>query len=103
MAGRFRRHISISMSRSTMSMPMPKRQKSLAGRLFHHRWTFRMSDGSALLRIRPVPRLLLLVCRKEEQMAEFTIPKHGEICWRELATSDLEAAKTFYSNLFGWK
>ena len=35
-------------------------------------------------------------------MAEFTIPKHGEICWRELATSDLEAAKKFYSNLFGW-
>jgi len=36
-------------------------------------------------------------------MAEFTVPKHGEICWRELATSDLEAAKKFYSGLFGWK
>jgi len=36
-------------------------------------------------------------------MAEFTIPKHGEICWRELATSDLETAKKFYSELFGWK
>jgi len=36
-------------------------------------------------------------------MAEFSVPKHGEICWRELATSDLEAAKKFYSNLFGWK
>ena len=36
-------------------------------------------------------------------MAEFTIPNHGEICWRELARSDLETAKKFYSDLFGWK
>ena len=35
-------------------------------------------------------------------MAEFTIPKHGEICWRELATTDLGAAMKFYSKLFGW-
>lgn len=35
-------------------------------------------------------------------MAEFTIPKSGEICWRELATKDLTAAKEFYTALFGW-
>ena len=35
-------------------------------------------------------------------MAEFKIPSHGEICWRELATSDLAAATEFYSQLFGW-
>lgn len=35
-------------------------------------------------------------------MAEFTVPKHGTICWRELATKDLGAALEFYSNLFGW-
>ncbi|HMS40835.1 MAG TPA: VOC family protein [Pyrinomonadaceae bacterium] len=35
-------------------------------------------------------------------MAEFTIPKHGEICWRELNTQNLDAAKTFYQGLFGW-
>lgn len=35
-------------------------------------------------------------------MAEFTIPKHGTICWRELATKDLGAAKNFYQELFGW-
>jgi uncharacterized protein len=35
-------------------------------------------------------------------MAEFTIPKHGEICWRELATKDLPTALSFYSKLFGW-
>lgn len=35
-------------------------------------------------------------------MAEFTIPKHGEICWRELATRDLPTALDFYSKLFGW-
>ena len=36
-------------------------------------------------------------------MAEFNIPKPGEICWRELATKDLAKAKDFYSQLFGWK
>jgi predicted enzyme related to lactoylglutathione lyase len=35
-------------------------------------------------------------------MADFNIPKHGEICWRELATRDLPAALEFYSKLFGW-
>ena len=36
-------------------------------------------------------------------MAQFDIPKPGEICWRELATKDLPEALEFYSKLFGWK
>lgn len=36
-------------------------------------------------------------------MAEFEVPKAGEVCWRELRTKDLAAAQEFYSNLFGWK
>ena len=36
-------------------------------------------------------------------MADFSIPKPGEICWRELATKDLAKAMDFYSKLFGWK
>jgi len=35
-------------------------------------------------------------------MAEFKIPKHGTVCWRELATKDLGKAKVFYQNLLGW-
>src|SRR5215467_1661967 len=35
-------------------------------------------------------------------MAQFTVPKPGEICWRELATKDLSKAMDFYSQLFGW-
>ncbi len=31
------------------------------------------------------------------------MPKHGEFCWAEIATGDLEAAKAFYSNVFGWE
>jgi len=27
---------------------------------------------------------------------------HGRFCWQELATRDLDAAKTFYSELLGW-
>ncbi len=36
-------------------------------------------------------------------MADFNIPKHGEICWRELRSKDLPAAIEFYSKLFGWE
>ncbi len=35
-------------------------------------------------------------------MAEFNIPKAGEVCWRELRTKNLPAALEFYSKLFGW-
>ncbi len=35
-------------------------------------------------------------------MADFEIPKAGEVCWRELRTKDLDAATEFYSKLFGW-
>ncbi len=36
-------------------------------------------------------------------MADYDIPKAGEICWRELRTKDLPAAMEFYSKLFGWE
>lgn len=36
-------------------------------------------------------------------MAEFNIPKHGDICWRELRTKDLPAAMEFYTKMFGWE
>jgi len=29
--------------------------------------------------------------------------KYGEICWNELATPNVEAAKDFYGKVFGWK
>lgn len=35
-------------------------------------------------------------------MAEFEKPKHGEICWRELYTRNLNTAAEFYKQLFGW-
>ena len=41
-------------------------------------------------------------------MAEQTAPAHimpaiGAFCWNELATTDLAAAKKFYTELLGWK
>lgn len=35
-------------------------------------------------------------------MADFQIPKHGTLCWRELETRDLPAALDFYKEMFGW-
>ena len=34
---------------------------------------------------------------------KFEMPKHGTFCWNELATNNLEACKTFYNELLGWK
>ncbi len=31
------------------------------------------------------------------------MPKHGTYCWTEIASNNLEATKSFYSDLFGWK
>ena len=36
-------------------------------------------------------------------MAEFNVPAPGTICWRELATRDLDKAVDFYTQLFGWE
>jgi uncharacterized protein len=34
---------------------------------------------------------------------QFQKPAHGQICWTELATKDLDAAKKFYTELLGWE
>ena len=34
---------------------------------------------------------------------QMVMPKHGTFCWNELATTNLEACKSFYGELFGWK
>lgn len=31
------------------------------------------------------------------------IPKIGEFCWNELATSNVQGAKDFYGKVFGWQ
>ncbi|QLH36275.1 MAG: VOC family protein [Parachlamydiaceae bacterium] len=31
------------------------------------------------------------------------LPNLGEICWYELATPNVQAAKDFYGQMFGWK
>ena len=35
-------------------------------------------------------------------MSEQTIPVNGAFCWNELGTTNLETAKSFYSELLGW-
>lgn len=31
------------------------------------------------------------------------MPKHGEFCWTEVATGDLDTAMNFFRNVFGWE
>jgi predicted enzyme related to lactoylglutathione lyase len=35
-------------------------------------------------------------------MTEMKVYKPGTFCWTDLSTTDPEAAKKFYQNLFGW-
>lgn len=39
----------------------------------------------------------------EATATEMTMPKHGEFCWTEIAVNNLEACKSFYTNVFGWE
>ena len=34
---------------------------------------------------------------------QMTMPKQGEFCWTEISTSNIEACKAFYTEVFGWK
>ena len=36
-------------------------------------------------------------------MSEQTMPASGAFCWNELATTDLDAAQSFYKTLLGWE
>jgi uncharacterized protein len=33
---------------------------------------------------------------------QMSMPAHGEFCWTEIATTDLEACRAFYTKVFGW-
>ena len=40
---------------------------------------------------------------QEKGGKERAMPKHGEICWTEIATTNLDQIDAFYDSLFGWK
>ena len=39
----------------------------------------------------------------EATAPEISMPKHGDFCWTEIASTNLEACKSFYKNVFGWE
>jgi predicted enzyme related to lactoylglutathione lyase len=50
-------------------------------------------QGGVFAIIQPAPR----------EGAPEVEPVNGDVAWRELYTTDIAAAKTFYTDLFGWK
>ncbi len=42
------------------------------------------------------------MAQEASEMAEFEGPKPGSFCWTEIASTDAEKCKAFYSNVFGW-
>lgn len=41
--------------------------------------------------------------QQASEMAGSASPKHGSFCWTEIASTDAEKCKEFYSAVFGWK
>lgn len=39
----------------------------------------------------------------EAAAEQLMMPKHGDFCWTEIVTNDLETCKSFYCNVFGWE
>lgn len=46
---------------------------------------------------------VIMIFQPSTAMTLHDTSKEGEFCWNELMTSDISAAFTFYSQLFGWK
>lgn len=42
------------------------------------------------------------MAQEASEMAEFAGPETGSFCWTEIASSDAQKCKEFYSNVFGW-
>jgi len=43
------------------------------------------------------------MAQEASEKAESAGLRHGTFCWTEIASSDVEKCKDFYSNVFGWK
>ena len=43
------------------------------------------------------------MAQEASEKAESAGLRHGSFCWTEIASSDAEKCKQFYSNVFGWK
>jgi hypothetical protein len=43
------------------------------------------------------------MAQEASEMAGYAGPQHGTFCWTEIASSDAEKAKAFYTEVFGWK
>ena len=46
---------------------------------------------------------VIAIVAPTQEMAEHDASKAGEICWRELMTSDVDKGLAFYRDVFGWE
>lgn len=42
------------------------------------------------------------MAQEATEMADLSGPEPGSFCWTEIASSDADKCKSFYSNVFGW-
>lgn len=75
--------------------------KSLGGRVVAG--PFDVMDAGRMAFISDPQGAMFAIWQKIKSIGATVVNEPGAFCWNELMTSDIEAARKFYSGLFGWK
>src|SRR5919198_746593 len=68
-----------------------------------HAPPFDVLDAGRMAVVQDPTGAFFMVWEPKENIGAELVNVPGALCWNELATPDLEAARAFYSGLFGWK
>jgi uncharacterized protein len=77
------------------------RAKELGGTV--HAPPFDVLDAGRMAVVQDPTGAFFMVWEPKENIGAELVNVPGALCWNELATPDLEAARAFYSGLFGWE
>jgi len=78
-----------------------KKAKSLGAKLLSE--PFDVMDVGRMANIQDQQGAKFAIWQPKKHKGADIINEPGTMCWNELSTNDLEAARKFYSALFGWK
>ena len=78
-----------------------KRAQALGAKVFAP--PFDVMDVGRMAVLQDPTGAMFQVWEPKKHIGAKILREPGALCWTELATNDTEAAKTFYTSLFGWK
>jgi len=77
-----------------------KKAQSLGARVFAE--PFDVMDAGRMAVLQDPTGAVFQVWQPNRSIGAMILNEPGALCWTELTTSDLRAAETFYTQLFGW-